>query len=199
MEKESGFSGQESLELIQSMINRARHQFSENGHLYLIWGWVVLLCSVGQFILMNVVNYEKHYLVWTLTWVAVIYQTIYLYKKKKSRTVRTYTDDILSFVWVVFIILMFLFGYLFGSVLGQEYYKFINPGFLALYGMPTFLSGVIIRFRPLQIGAVCCWVLSAIAPYVPYRYQILLLSAGVIAAWIVPGYILRARYKKQNS
>ena len=197
MEKETSFSREDSLALIQSMINKAKHQFSENGHLYLIWGWVVFFCSIAHFLLLNVFHYEKHYLIWMLTWVAAIYQSVYLYKKKKLRNVRTYTDDILSFVWIVFVILMFLFGYLFGSLLGPDYYKFINPGFLALYGMPTFLSGVILKFKPLQIGAVCCWILSIVSPMVHWDYQLLLLAAGVVAAWIIPGYILKARYKKQ--
>lgn len=199
MEKETGLSGAESLALIQSMINKAKHQFSDNGHLYLLWGWVVFLCSVTQFILINYVHYEKHYLVWMVTWATLIYQAIYMYKNKRKRNVRTYTDDILSFVWITFVVLMFLFGYLFGQIMGEEYYKFINPGFLALYGMPTFLSGKILRFKPLLIGGLCCWVLSALSPFVPQSYQLLVLSLGVVIAWIVPGYILQARYKRQNA
>jgi hypothetical protein len=83
-------------------------------------------------------------------------------------------------------------------VIGQEYYKFINPGFLALYGMPTVLSGVILRFRPLIIGGVCCWALSVGASFISFEYQLLFLGAAVIAAWIIPGYLLRSRFKKIN-
>jgi hypothetical protein len=199
MEKETGLSGAESLALIQSMINKAKHQFSDNGRLYLLWGWVVFLCSTTQFILINYVKYEKHYLVWMVTWLAFIYQAIYMYKHKRKTNVKTYTDDILGFVWITFVVLMFLFGYLFGQIMGDEYYKFINPGFLALYGMPTFLSGKILRFRPLLIGGLTCWALSIVSTFVPYSYQLLVLSLGVAIAWIIPGYILQARYKKQNS
>jgi hypothetical protein len=45
------FSPQDSLHLIESMINKARNRFSENGHLYLLWGWVILVCSVVIIIL----------------------------------------------------------------------------------------------------------------------------------------------------
>ena len=41
--QEQEFSPQQSLNLIESMINKARNRFSENGHLYLLWGWVILL------------------------------------------------------------------------------------------------------------------------------------------------------------
>jgi hypothetical protein len=199
MEKEPVFSEAEGLELIQSMINKAKNRFSENGHLYLLWGWAVLICSLSQFVLLHFVHYKRHYLVWMATWLVVIYQAVYLYRRDKKRTVRTYTDDILGFIWMTFVVLMFLFGFLFGQIMGPDYYKFIDPGFLALYGMPTFLSGVILRFVPLRIGGVCCWVLSVIASFVHSDYQILLLALGVVLAWIVPGYILQAKFKKENA
>lgn len=197
--KEEEFSPQASFGVIQSMIERAKNQFSENGHLYLLWGWVVLVCSLTQFILMHFVQYEKHYLVWMSMWLVFIYQFFYLRKRHKQKKVRTYTDDIVGFVWLVFVILMFLFGFLFGKILGDKYYYFINPGFLALYGMPTFLSGIILRFRPLIIGGICCWVLSIVAPFIQSDYQLLLLPLAMIAAWIIPGYRLQQKYKQQNA
>jgi len=193
------FSPQESLGVIKAMIDRAKNQFSENGHLYLLWGWAVLICSLAQFILMHYVQYEKHYLVWISMWLVFIYQFFYLRKEQRQKRVRTYTDDIVGFVWLVFIILMFLFGFLFGVILGDKYYSFINPGFLALYGMPTFLSGIILRFRPLVIGGVSCWILSVAAPFIHPEYQLLLLPVAMIAAWITPGYLLQRKYKQQNA
>jgi len=196
---DADFSPQEGMAVIQSMIDAARNRFSENGHLYLLWGWVVFACSVSQFILLNYVRYEHHYMVWGLTWVAAIYQFIYLARQKKKERVRTYADHLLAFVWGSFIVMMFLFGFLFGRELGEGYYRLINPGFLALYGMPTFLSGIILRFRPLVIGGICCWALSITGTYIGYQYQLLLLSTAMIVAWIIPGYLLRARYKKENA
>ena len=53
MENDKLTSGEESLAIIHAMINKAKHQFSDNGHLYLLWGWVVLLCSITQFLIIN--------------------------------------------------------------------------------------------------------------------------------------------------
>ncbi|HYC28697.1 MAG TPA: hypothetical protein VEB42_07770 [Chitinophagaceae bacterium] len=196
---EAEFSPEQSLEVIQTMINTARNKFSENGHLYLLWGWVVFTCSITQFVLMNYVKYEHHYMVWMLTWAAFIYQLFYLYRHKRREKVRTYADSLIGFVWMVFVVLMFLFGFMFGRETGENYYRLIGPGFLALYGMPTFLSGVIIKFRPLVIGGVSCWILSIISTYVPHDYQLLLLALAMIIAWIIPGYAFRAKYKKENA
>lgn len=193
---EERFSPEQSLELISSMINKAKGRFSENGHLYLLWGWAVFICSIVQFILISFTDTEQHYMVWISMWLVLIYQMIYLSRQKKKEKVRTYTDDIMAVVWITFVVLMLLFGFLFGSILGPEYYRFINPGFLALYGMPTVLSGSILRFRPLIAGGIGCWLLAILSAFISYEYQLLLLSTAVAIAWIIPGYLLRIRYKK---
>jgi FtsH-binding integral membrane protein len=197
MEKESSFSHAESLALIESMINKATNRFNEDGFLYLLWGWVVLVCSVTEFVLLRI-QFQKHYLVWTLTWAAVLYQIFFLRRKRQKQPVRTYTDDIVKYVWITFIIIMFLAGVLIGTIQGKEYYKLIDPMFLVIYGMPTFLSGIILRFKPLMWGGIGCWALSLLTTVIPVEYHLLLVSAAMVIAWIVPGYLLRLKFKKAN-
>jgi len=197
MEKETSFSHAESLELIESMINKAKNRFNEDGFLYLLWGWVVLLCSVAEFILLRI-QFQKHYLVWTLTWAAVIYQIFFLRRKRRREKVRTYTDEIIKYVWITFIVMMFMAGVLIGAIQGVAYYRLIDPLFLVIYGMPTFLSGVILRFRPLMRGGIGCWLLSILCTVIPVQYHLLLVSVAMIIAWIVPGYLLRLKFRKSN-
>jgi low temperature requirement protein LtrA len=123
---------------------------------------------------------------------------IYLAKRKKKEKVKTYTDDIMSYVWLAFVISMVLTAFVLGRVNGAEYYKLVNPFFLMLYGIPTFLSGIILKFRPLIIGGIACWVLSVVATFIPYNYQLLLLSVAMLVAWIIPGYALKSKYNKQQ-
>lgn len=196
--KEENFTPEQSLQVIQVMIDKAKNQFSENGHLYLLWGWVVLICSVSEFILLKFVEYEKHYLVWMFTWLAVIYQIMYLAKRKRKEKLKTYADSMVGFVWLTFIVTMGLMVFILAH--GQPpYYKLINPVFLALYAIPTILSGVILRFRSLIIGGISCWLLAILSNFIPYEYQLLLVSAAMIIAWIIPGYLLRVKYKQQKS
>ncbi|WP_276479988.1 hypothetical protein [Paraflavitalea pollutisoli] len=198
MEQQPEFTHAQSLELIQSMIDKARNKYSENGFAYLLWGWAVFVCSVTQFILLRM-HFAHHYVVWFTMWIILIFQLIYARKRKKQNKVRTYTDEIVSYVWITFAILMFLFGFMFGQIMGKEYYKYFNTALLALYGMPTFLSGVILKTRALVIGGIGCWVLSLVGPFVPYDYQLLMISLAVVIAWIIPGYILQSKYKKDNA
>lgn len=194
-ENEKQMTEAESLSIISAMINQARNRFSETGTLYLLWGWVVLICCLTQFVSLKYFNYEKGYQVWFLTWLAVIYQFIYLAKKKKSEKVKTFADEILGFVWMAFVSCTAILVYL---LIVQKSYYSIYPTILVMYGMPTFLSGIILKFKSLIIGGVCCWILALCTPFIFREYYLLLLALAVITAWIIPGYLLRAKYKKQN-
>lgn len=184
----------EGLIIIEQMINKARNQFTENGHLYLLWGWLILICSIGHFIMQNILHLKQFWMVWTLTWAGVIYQVVYIVKRNKERTVATYTDDIIKYIWIVFFICMALFS---GIAQKNNAHSYdVNIVFLILYGMPTFLSGMVLKFKPLWIGGICCWVLSLFTFIIEPIYYMLLISIAMIAAWIVPGYLLRSKYKR---
>jgi FtsH-binding integral membrane protein len=195
--QDENFSPQESLRLIESMIKKAKNRFREDGYLYLIWGWAVLVCSTTQFVLMHFFHSPYHYYVWMITWVLLIYQMFYLRRKYKKERVRTYASNIIGFVWLTFFIMIFLLSCLIGNIAGADYYKHMSPIMLATYGMPVFLSGVILHFPPLILGGIGCWILSNIASTVEYEYQLLLILAAMLIAWIIPGYLLRKKYKSQ--
>ncbi|MEO9020814.1 MAG: hypothetical protein ABI237_08895 [Ginsengibacter sp.] len=191
--EEVKMSEKESIELIASMINQAKNRVGETGKLYILWGWLILICCIIQFIGLHFFQYEKSYYVWFLTWLLLIYQIFFLSKERKNRKVRTYTGEINGFVWLVFFICMMLVTFI-GSYLKK--YEMIYPVLLVLYGMPTFLSGIILKFKPLIIGGICCWALSTFSVFISGDYQLLLVSAAVIAAWIIPGHILQQNFKK---
>jgi uncharacterized membrane protein len=196
---EENFDPKQSLLLIESMINRAKDKFAEDGSMYLLWGWVVFVCSLTQFVLMHFFKYPYHYVVWFASWIIVIYQLVYIRKKIKRRRVRTYTGYILGYVWLTFVIVIFLLAFLIGRLTEGDYYIHISPILLTIYGIPIFLSGIILRFKPLVVGGIGCWILSIAAMLIDnYDYQFLLIPLAMIIAWIIPGYLLRAKYKLQS-
>ena len=194
--KESPLTGAESLEVIQSMILKARNHINENGKLYLLWGWVILFCSLGFFILDKILHYKKPQMIWMTTGIAVIYMLVYLRKEGRRRVVRTYTDDLVSYVWITFVVLMLLGSLIMGRI--PEFYLYNYPFVLLFYGVPTFLSGIILKFRPLIYGGIICWVLAILSTFINFHYHSLLVSVAVISAWIIPGYILKMKFKQAN-
>jgi uncharacterized membrane protein len=189
------FSPKDSLLLIDNMINQAKNRISENGFLYLLWGWLVFFCSIAHFVLLKL-NLLKHpEIVWASCWVAVIFQIIYLSRKGKKETVKTYSEKIINYLWVSFGICMLVVSVIIGKT---NNWDIINSLILLFYGTPTFLSGIAMQFKPLIIGGIICWALAAFSVFISPIYVLLLLSVAVVSAWIIPGYLLRARYNLMN-
>lgn len=193
---EQPFNEQSSLQLIESMINKARNKFNESGTLYLVWGIAVFFCSTAQFIAGYIYHYQHTYYVWFLTWLVFIYQVIFLARKKKKEKVKTYADEILGYVWICFvacmIVLMFILQY-------SKAFHLIYPVILVVYAIPTFLSGVILKVKPLLIGGICCWALALCSMFIPQQFHLLLVSVAVLLAWIIPGLYMRKKYLKENT
>ncbi|MFM7359231.1 MAG: hypothetical protein ACKO1T_11730 [Sediminibacterium sp.] len=185
-------SPQETLQLIESMINKAQNRFGENGVLYLLWGWVILGCSLLHYSMIRWTDIKNPELIWFTTLIAAAYQIFYLARQVKKQTVRTYTDEIISYVWIVFGISGGIATFILGR---SNTWISMYPMILMLYGMPTFLSGAIMRFQPLMFGAVVCWILAVVATFIDPLNTLLLVALAVIAAWIIPGYILKMKYK----
>ena len=185
------FNEKQSLELIAGMINKAKNKFSESGTLYLVWGIAVVICSLSQFVLNNLLGYKNAHYVWFFTWVLYIYQAIFLIRKKKNLKVKTYTDEIIGYVWICFIICFFIMLFI---LLYSKSFNLIYSSILVLYAIPTFLSGAILKAKPLLIGGICCWVLACISLFISLQYHLLLISLAVLLAWIIPGLYLRNKY-----
>lgn len=193
MEKE--FSANDSIALIEEMINKAKSNFSDDSFLYLLWGWVIFICSVGHFLLLKSGLVKNPEYIWVLTWIAVLVQIFYIFKVEKKKRVKTYTDEIIGYLWMTFGFTMFFITIILGYT---SNWVTLYPLLLFLYGTPTFLSGVIIKFMPLKIGGISCWILAFVAKFTPNIYILLLLALAVIAAWIIPGYLLKIKFKKDN-
>lgn len=186
------FDEQASLLLITSMINKAQNHFQSRAFLYLLWGWTIFGCSVVHFVLLHWHLVDTPERIWGLTWLALIYQVFYIIKKRRTARVKTYTNEIIAQVWLVFVVCSVLCTFLLTK---NNAWSIMYPVFFVLYGIPTYLSGVIMKFTPLKIGAISCWILSIIGSFVSTEYQLLLLTAAMVIAWIIPGYLMQSKFK----
>lgn len=193
---EQPLNEQASLQIIESMINKAKNNFSESGTLYLVWGIAVIVCSLAQFIAIQYFQLEKAYYAWSVTWLVFIYQAIFLARKKRIEKVKTYTDEILGYVWICFIACFFVFMFILQY---NRAFHLIYPAILVVYAIPTFLSGIILKVKLLIIGGISCWALALASSFIPGPYHLLLISLAVLLAWIIPGLYMRNKFLKENA
>jgi len=187
---EDNFSPQQSLQLIQSMIEKTKANISESSFDFLLWGWLAFLAILGEYVLKVVFQYGHHEIVWLIMFVGVLISILHHSKKSSART-RTYIGDAMTYLWiglgVCFIILIILFASI------KEGWLFCYPFYILLYGLGTFVSGMILKFRPLVIGGIFNWILALIAIRFDFDTQMLFCAAALLTSYIIPGHLLRSK------
>jgi len=194
MEKEKQLTEQESLAVISRMIKTAQSDIEDNSFYYLIWGWLVFVASTLNYLLRQA-NYENDFLPWAILMpLGGIITAIYSYKQEKKQRVKSYVDDVMKYVIIAFLVSLFIV-LLSMSKLGLATY----PMVMIIYGVWLFISGGAIKFQPMVIGGIVNWALAIAAFFVGFELQLLLLAAAVLLGYIIPGHLLKSRFKKQNS
>lgn len=185
---EENFSAQESLQLIQSMIAKAKDNLGKNNFYFLLWGWVTFLTIVAQFLLKVVFKWEHHYFVWLVVIPTMIVTIIYSSQKAKKLRVRTYIGESMRNLWTGIGISFFVLSFIISN--SQQGWFFAYPFFILFYGLGTFVSGRILKFSPLVIGGIINWALAILCVYVDFDYQLLIAAAAILISYIIPGHLL---------
>lgn len=192
---EEKFSPKESLQLIQSMIDKTKQDISDNSIYFLVWGWLTLLACTGQFILKHIYDYPKHYRVWWVIIIGIIFSIYQGTREEKKIKAKTYVGDSIKYLWIGMGIAYFVLSMILSK---NGWDKPVFPYFIMLYGLGTFISGSIIQFRPLVTGGIIAFGLAIGSAYVEYDYQILFGAAAILISYIIPAYMLRYRNKFSN-
>ena len=187
-------SSQESLKIISDMINRTKMNLQQGSFHLLFWGTLILVCSLSEYLLYTFTPFENPWRVWLLTLPGVFVSLIYGFIKGSRQTVYTYAERIYMWLWLGFlftaIILFVFFGF-------ENRMQNIGSYILMLAAFPTFLSGVIIKFKPLILGGISIWILSLIGFFAGPSIGPLAVPVAMITGYLIPGYMLKKdRVKK---
>jgi hypothetical protein len=210
---EKQLTEKESLDLIARMINKAKDACHDTGIAAIMWGTVIAVCALVRLSELQF-GYSLPFDIYWLTFAAVIPQIYFSIKEKKNRKVKAYGDEFYDYLWIAFGICIFLMIYITGHMFGEwspvaaEYkqlaghssgfrlYEYNSSLFLLLYGMPTFVTGVSMRFKPMLWGGLLCWACCITALYTSIKIDLLLVALSSVFAWLIPGIIMEKDYRK---
>lgn len=210
---EKQMSEKESLDLITMMINKAKDTCHDTGIAAIMWGAVIAICSLVRLAEIHF-SFELPFDIYWLTFVAVIPQIYFSIKEKKARKVKAYGDVFFDNMWMAFGICIFLMIYITSSIyselrpMAEEYkqltgrsapfrfYEYSSAFFLLLYGLPTFVTGISMKFRPMLLGGLLCWICCIITIYTSIKIDLILIAVSSVFAWLIPGIIMEKDYRK---
>jgi hypothetical protein len=179
-------SPQQSLELISEMINQAKGNVRENSFYYLFWGWLLICTHVGSFVLTEF-DFDYPFIVWLLVIPGWIVSYRYGARQaEKNHNVMTHLEKVNVSLWIGFGVLAFIIPF-FGMYIDYQ----INPIILLIGSLSTFTSGVILRYRPLQVGALIVLVMGLSCFFFSQQQQSLLAASAIALGYLVPGYMLK--------
>ncbi len=186
--RETTLSSEKSLEIISEMINRTKMNIRHGAFHLLFWGWLVALLSLSEYFLDRFTTFEHPWWVWGLTIPGIFVSMIYGYRQGSRQAVQSYTERIYKWIWLAFIVAL---STLFVFLGVNEMMHKVGPFILLFAAFAVFLSGIVIKFKPLIFGAICIWVFSVFGIFAGPSIAPLAVPAAVITGYLVPGYMLK--------
>jgi len=181
-------TGQESLKIITDMIYKTKTNIAQSSFHLLFWGWLILACSISEYLLYRFTDFNNGWYVWLLTIPGAFVSMFYGFVKGKKATVHTYAEMVYMWTWLGFVLAMVsLF-----IVQGKDF-SHIGKYILVLVGLPTFISGIILKFKPLIFGGIAFWIFAVIASYGNPDVSGISMPVAIIAGYLIPGYMLKGK------
>ncbi len=211
--QDNNLSYEDSLRLINTMINKAKDAYHNTGVGAMLWGSVIAICSLTRFAEVQF-DFKLPFDINFLALFALVPQIFITIREKRNRKARSYDERFLEYIWIGFGISIFLlihvvnltfeswtpvsreYAALAGHPSPFRFSEFVMPLFLILYGMPTFITGAAFKVKPMLWGGLFCWLCSIITVYTHYKVDLLLTALSAIMAWFIPGLIMEKEYRK---
>lgn len=189
--KDKELTHEESLNVIQGMLQMAKNKITETGFHFLLWGILVIGACLTQYIMI------RNDMGATSNWVWIIMPVIgvplamgYEYRRNRKGRTSTRFDKIYGFLWLAFGITLGITIFLCAK-LGVIPVAFI----LVLVGLATFVSGCIFPFPPLIVGAFIFWGSAILCVFTDPMNQLLINACAIFAGYIIPGLLLWRKSK----
>ncbi len=190
--EERNITEQESLAIIQEMINKSKKQLTDRSKYFMMWGVAVFACAIIQYFLLR--NLQPHtQMVWLSMPVLAVIQLFLSIRDRKKEKVLSHNTAAIGSVWLALGISFFMLAFL-SSRISFDMFPFL----ILLYGIGTFITGRIIQFKPLIFGGLACFILCVLITYVEGPEKLLILALSVLLSYIIPGILLKREFNQQE-
>ncbi len=176
---------EQSLSLITEMISQAKRNVAKGGSTQiLMWGVVIAFANFAHYTLANI-GYSAPYIVWLVTIPTAIASAILGYRMGKSGATG-HLDSIYGQTWIAIGV-----GIAGSLAMMSRINYFHNVFILLLAGIGMYITGRLLRFRPIVFGSFVLWIAAIVCFNLPMNDQYLVAGIAILLGYIVPGYLLK--------
>jgi MFS family permease len=201
---DTNFNHEQSLSLINEMINRARNNVKQEGTYSLMyWGYMTALLAIINYVLLQTLNDpNQSFWIWVLMLPAGLGSYFIERRADKRKLVKTHLDKIASIVWFGFLISFGIFTVIIHSVNSQvelsQIFLLNTPVIMSMVGMGQFISACIYRHKMWYAIAALTWTGAVVCALLQVDMQFIVFAACMILGFSVPGHILNYQAKKSH-
>ncbi len=187
---------EESFGIINKAIANFKINYRESSKVFLLWGWILTLTSITNFIILKFVHSTepwvlKGYAILGCWVVFILIGFIIMYfmvrKMNRDKKVHSHIDKFIDYLWWVTAPSFFIAAFIcIKSGIAPP------PLMLLVAGIATTTTALVIKFRPLIIGGMSFFVFSIATTFVTNEYLALVVGAAIICGYLIPGYLLKA-------
>lgn len=195
---EKQMTPEESLNLIGEVISNTRTNLKTDSFFFLLWGWFIAVAAIIEAAILwnagRLKDWENVGLLSGINWcglvfIGIVIQAFYLRKHYVKRPYKTFFEKIISYMWMLSALIIFLMVYLSGMR-----HESPEPYILAAVSIPTVMTGFLTKFKPLIIGGLVFILFAVLAVNVEVDYlRSLTSAAAMIFGYLIPGYMLRKK------
>lgn len=191
------FSPNEQLKVIHEMIEKTKKETAENGWSLIMWGWLIMVSCITSYGFFWMKLYTLSWLPWAIFMsLGGITQFIVEIRESNRKRVRTYAERAIGWVWAICGGAMFFIGFFAVPSGILSSYESITPMECLLAGIGSAVTAKIIDWDMMFYFALLWFVAVFSMIFIDPYYHLLIMAITIIPAYLVPGYILRNKYKK---
>jgi len=196
---EKRLTEQESLLIIQQMIDTAKQEQKDDGKGWIAWGWLLFAVSIFSYWNMHT-RWVHTFFFWNWFGFIVLIILLYILVRRlffpAGERVRTYTKELFNKLNLGFFIFVFFIIVAINAGMPP------SKGFavlIALYGFWVWIFGVAFNFKPSVIAAFITWGCGFAALFVKgFDWVMVCHAAAVLCGFIIPGHMAQSAFKKIN-
>jgi hypothetical protein len=195
---EKQMTPEESLSLIGEVISNTRTNLKTDSFFFLLWGWFIAVASIVEAVILwnagRMKDWENVGLLSAINWcglvfIGIVIQVIYVRKHYVKRPYKTFFEKIIAYLWMLSTVVIFLIVYLAGAR-----HESPEPYILAAASIPTVMTGLLTKFKPLILGGLVFILFAIVAVNIEVDYLRSLTSAcAMVFGYLIPGYMLRKK------
>jgi hypothetical protein len=189
----------DEIRLIKEMVEKTRKATAESGTLFIFWGFLIIVAIIITYVM---AYFHKFQWIWA-NWIAVAiigwgYSAHYGIRRERTRKTKTYAQSAVQHLSIACGAAYLMAAFVF-PLLKLYSYNAISILVAFISGILIFVMGGIYEWNLLKWCGLLWWLGAVGMTFVPGDYRTLCLIPLIILGYLVPGLILRSRYKKEQS